>query len=150
VAFAVEEDISVILDCAEAGAAGFVSANASIDDLVTSLERTIAGELLCSPRLAAELLRRAADRHAPSTASLPPEGLTRREREVYGFVCEGRSNKEIAVALNIAEATVKHHVHHLLEKLQVPTRGQAAAHTLPAMARTPTRARMTAPSRRAG
>ena len=124
IAFAVDEDISAVLDCAEAGAAGFVTANASIDELVDAIERTIAGELLCSPRIAAELLRRAADpRGGNGTA---PDGLTNREREVLAFVRQGRSNKEIGAALNIAEATVKNHVHHILEKLQVANRGQAA------------------------
>jgi DNA-binding NarL/FixJ family response regulator len=41
-------------------------------------------------------------------------------------VRQGQSNKEIGAALNIAEGTVKNHVHHLLEKLQAATRGQAA------------------------
>jgi two-component system, NarL family, nitrate/nitrite response regulator NarL len=128
VAFAVDEDISAILDCAEAGAAGFVTANASVDELVNAIDRTIAGELLCSPRMAAELLRRAADRedrHAQPQRA--PAGLTSRENQVLVFVRKGLSNKEIAVALNIAESTVKNHVHHLLEKLHVPTRTHAAA-----------------------
>ena len=43
VAFAVDEEISAVLDCAEAGAAGFVTANASIDELVSAIQRTIAG-----------------------------------------------------------------------------------------------------------
>jgi len=148
VAFAVEEEISVILDCAESGAAGFVSANASISELVSSLERTIAGELLCSPRMAAELLQRAAGLHRPREAGDTPDGLTRREQEVYGYVCEGSSNKEIASALNISEATVKHHVHHLLEKLKVPTRLHAVRHL--GDAGSGLRARTAAPSRRIG
>lgn len=142
VAFAVDEEISAILDCAEAGAAGFVTANASIDELVMGIERTIAGELLCSPRMAAELLHRAANRSDRQVTPPPAtDVLTRREKEVLAFVREGLSNKEIAVALNIAEATVKHHVHHLLEKLQVPTRGQAAAHALPTSGRVSVRTR---------
>jgi DNA-binding NarL/FixJ family response regulator len=150
VAFAVDEDISAILDCAEAGAAGFVTANASIDELVSAIERTIAGELLCSPRMAAELLRRAADRSDRRVAaSTSPGLLTSRENEVLAFVREGLSNKEIASAMSIAEATVKNHVHHLLEKLQVPTRGHAAAHALQAPVRANPRLRSAA-SRRAG
>lgn len=149
VAFAVEDDISVVLDCAESGAAGFVSASASISELISSLERTIAGELLCSPRLAAELLQRAAGLHRPREVREVPEGLTRREQEVYEFVREGRSNKEIASELNISEATVKHHVHHLLEKLKVPTRMHAMAHP-GAQTATAIRTRNVSPSRRIG
>jgi len=129
VAFAVDEDVSAILDCAEAGAAGFVTANASVDDLVDAIVRTTAGELLCSPRMAAELLRRAANgRDEPPSTPLLPSALTGREKQVLLFLQQGLANKEIAIALNIAESTVKNHVHHLLEKMQVPNRSQAAAH----------------------
>ena len=128
VAFAVDEDIAAILDCAEAGAAGFVTANASVDELVHAIERTIDGELLCSPRLAAELLRRAVERPAPRQPGPPTAGaLTTREQQVLAFIQQGLSNKEIASQLHIAEATVKNHVHHVLEKLNVPTRSLVAA-----------------------
>lgn len=122
-AFAGREELEAILDYAQAGADGFVTASGSIPELVEAIERTAAGELLCSPRMAAQLLRRA--------ASLAPDGtgynLTGRERQVFSLLKQGRTNKEIAVGLNIAEATVKNHVHHLLEKLHVSTRGQAIA-----------------------
>jgi DNA-binding NarL/FixJ family response regulator len=127
IAFAVDEEIAAILDCAEAGAAGFVTANASLDEMVTAIERTMAGELLCSPRMAAELLQRATGRRPPAGGS----GLTQREQEVLASVRQGLSNKHIASKLNIAEATVKNHVHHLLGKLDVGTRTQAAACLLP-------------------
>ncbi|HEY8550336.1 MAG TPA: response regulator transcription factor [Vicinamibacterales bacterium] len=125
-ALAVREDINAILDCATAGADGFVTANGSMDELVQAIERTAAGELLCSPRIAAELLRRAAyqARHAAEPAG---PALTLREQQVYALLRQGRSNKEIAAALMIAEATVKNHVHNVLGKLQVATRTQAAA-----------------------
>lgn len=125
-AFAVDEDVSAILDCAAAGATGYVTANVSIDDLVNAIERTADGELLCSPRMAAELLRRAADHSERRTPGPDDRLLTSRQREVLALVGQGLSNKEIAVTLNIAEATVKNHVHHLLEKLQVQSRVQAA------------------------
>jgi two-component system, NarL family, nitrate/nitrite response regulator NarL len=127
-AFAVTEDIGRILDYAEAGADGFVTANGSVSDLVEAIERTAAGELLCSPRIAAELLRRAA-RHSDQAGDDTGPGLTIREQQVFTLLKQGLSNKEIANALGIAEATVKNHVHHVLEKLQVTSRGQAAATT---------------------
>ena len=125
-AFAVREDITAILRYAEAGADGFVTGNSSVADLVQAIERTAAGELLCSPRIAAQLLRQAAHRldHVKQ-----PTGaiLTGREEQVFSLLKQGRSNKEIANSLRIAEATVKNHVHHVLEKLKVTTRGKAAA-----------------------
>ena len=150
VAFAVDEDIGAILDCAEAGAAGFVTANASVDELVHALERTIAGELLCSPRMAAELLRRAVDRPVRRAAALPAAAvLTIREQQVLAFIQQGLSNKEIASALHIAEATVKNHVHHVLEKLNVPTRNLVAASAVADSPRPSTRLRPLS-SRQAG
>ena len=126
-AFAVKEDIGTILDYAEAGADGFVTVNSSADDLVEAIQRVAAGELLCSPRIAAQLLRRAVHHPRPAGAPLSLADLTHREQQVYSLLKKGRSNKEIGIALCIAEATVKNHVHHLLEKLNVSTRGQAVA-----------------------
>jgi DNA-binding NarL/FixJ family response regulator len=125
-AFAAREEIEAILDYAQAGADGFVTANGSIPELVEAVERTAAGELLCSPRMAAQLLRRAAY-EASRSGDSAEHNLTGRELQVFSLLKQGRTNKEIAVGLNIAEATVKNHVHHLLEKLHVSTRGQAIA-----------------------
>jgi two-component system nitrate/nitrite response regulator NarL len=125
-ALAVQEEISSILDYAEAGAHGFVTANGSMTDLIKAIESTAAGGLICSPRIAADLLRRATQTtRQPSDPSIR-RSFTTREQEVLSLLQKGRSNKEIASALHIAEATVKNHVHHLLEKLQVTTRTQAA------------------------
>jgi two-component system nitrate/nitrite response regulator NarL len=127
VAFAVREEISAILGYAEAGADGFVTANSSIAELVEAIERTAAGELLCSPRIAAQLLRRAAHRMTAPAGDAAGPMLTNREQQVFSLLKQGQSNKEIGSTLHIAEATVKNHVHHVLEKLHVATRGQAAA-----------------------
>jgi DNA-binding NarL/FixJ family response regulator len=129
IAFGIDEDIQTILDCAKAGAAGYVTANASLDELVTAMRRAVDGELLCTPRVAAELFRRIGETvgrqpEEPAGDSTP---LTIREVQVFGCVQRGLSNKEIATTLNIAESTVKNHVHKLLEKLRVDTRAQAVA-----------------------
>jgi two-component system, NarL family, nitrate/nitrite response regulator NarL len=125
--FAVAERSADILECAEAGAAGYVTAEASIEDLVTAIERITRAELACSPRVAAQLFNRIGERGdqwtgRPST----DKGLTTREHQVLDGIRQGQSNKEIGQKLNIAESTVKNHVHHVLEKLHVTTRAQAA------------------------
>jgi DNA-binding NarL/FixJ family response regulator len=132
-AFAVDEVSSDILECAEAGASGYVTSDASIDELAIAIERIAREELVCSPRIAAKLFGRIweSGERSPSGES-EHRTLTSREREVLDLICGGDSNKDIAQKLNIAEATVKNHVHHLLDKLDVATRAQAAARaTLP-------------------
>jgi DNA-binding NarL/FixJ family response regulator len=122
-ALAVEESAPDIIECAEAGATGYVAAEASMDDLVKAIERITDGELLCTPQIAAQLFGRISHRERLPIAS---QKLTSRERQVLDGIRRGNSNKEIGQTLNISEATVKNHVHHLLEKLAVTTRAQAA------------------------
>jgi two-component system nitrate/nitrite response regulator NarL len=127
-AFAVEEVTSDIVECAEAGASGYVTADASIDELVSAIERIAREELVCSPRVTARLFGRISerpDRHYVAHES-DARPLTPRERQVLQLIRHGHSNKEIAQTLCIAEPTVKNHVHHLFEKLEVTTRTQAA------------------------
>jgi len=126
-AFAVEEDVTTILTYIGAGAHGFVTANASIEELVESIDRAVVGEARFSPGLAAQLLRQAAHLQGTRPTYAVDRVLTFREQQVLSLLKQGRSNKEIARAMSIAEATVKNHVHHVLEKLQVTSRGQAAA-----------------------
>jgi two-component system nitrate/nitrite response regulator NarL len=127
VGFGVEEVEGEILACAEAGLAGYVPCEASLDDLVMRIESVHRGELLCSPRMAATLFRRLESGQRGD--GLPPQGLilTAREREVLRLIDGGLANKEIAVQLHIEVSTVKNHVHNLLEKLHVTSRMQAAA-----------------------
>ena len=125
-AFAVDENAADVIECAEAGAAGYVSAEASVEDLVIAIEGIARAELVCSPRIAAQLFGRISRRDVRS--SVETRTLTSREWQVLDCLRHGKSNKEIAQALNIAEPTVKNHVHHLLEKLDVTTRAQAVAH----------------------
>jgi two-component system, NarL family, nitrate/nitrite response regulator NarL len=127
-AFAVTEGSADILDCAEAGAAGYVTAEASIEDLVAAIERITRAELACSPRVAAQLFNCIGERGDQWSGHLPQaKSLTSREHQVLDGIRRGESNKEIGQKLNIAESTVKNHVHHVLEKLKVTTRAQAAA-----------------------
>lgn len=127
IAFAVDDDLRSVIRCAEAGVAGYVPVSGGIDDLVHVIEHAVGGELLCSPRVAAELFRRVGEHERQprlEEAEGPP--LTSREHQVLALLRQRLSNKEIAATLNISEATVKNHVHHLLEKLHVTDRAQAA------------------------
>jgi two-component system, NarL family, nitrate/nitrite response regulator NarL len=126
VALGVSESERDIIACAEAGVAGLVSRDASLPDLVATIERVEAGETLCSPRIAAILLRRLAALAAQRNDD-PAAQLTVREQEILGLIDEGLSNKQIARRLYIELPTVKNHVHNILEKLHVHRRYEAAA-----------------------
>ena len=109
-----------VIACAEAGLVAFVDRDGTIDALVAAVVGALRGELACSPRIAAMMCDRLA-----SLAGTRPEAaepLTRREREVAALIAEGLSNKEIAIDLRIGPATVKNHVHNILDKLNVRRR----------------------------
>jgi two-component system, NarL family, nitrate/nitrite response regulator NarL len=129
IALAVADEEDEILDYAEAGIAGYVTRDASHADLVEAIERAGRGEALCSPQIAGSLLRRVSALAAAQAAAREPAPgrLTTREREIVTLIDEGLSNKEIAARLTIELPTVKNHVHHILAKLKVDRRGEAAA-----------------------
>ena len=114
---------------AELGLAGFVQHDDSAEDLTEVVRAAARGEVRCSPRTAAVLVRHIAklaaerDNGQHGGASL----LTRREREVVALMDAGLSNKQIGAELHIELPTVKHHVHHILEKLEASRRSEAVA-----------------------
>lgn len=113
-----------LLACAEAGCCAFVDSDGTIADLVDAVLGALRGELRCTPRLAAMLCDRLSQRVGDRPAATA--SLTAREREVAALVVEGRSNKEIAIDLSIGPATVKNHVHNILDKLHVARRAAIA------------------------
>jgi DNA-binding NarL/FixJ family response regulator len=126
VALAIPDSERVVLDCAESGVTGYVLREASADDLITALRSAGSGELRCPPSVAAIIRRRLV---SPADAPNAPgrSGLTARELEVLALVDQGLGNKAIAQMLGIEVATVKNHVHNILEKLSVHRRGEAVA-----------------------
>jgi two-component system nitrate/nitrite response regulator NarL len=114
-----------LLDWAGAGVSGFLSTEASPHQLVEVLRRAARGESPCSPDVAAAFLTRAREERARPRAFAG--SLTTREAQIAELVADGLSNKAIASRLSIELATVKNHVHRVLEKLSVHSRGEAAA-----------------------
>jgi DNA-binding NarL/FixJ family response regulator len=106
---------------AEAGVTAFVDHNGTIADLNHAANRVLSGIPVCPPQLTTRLLQRVAQL-AGRGAIDPDASLTHREREIASLVEEGLSNKEIACALKISPATVKNHVHIILDKLNLPRR----------------------------
>ena len=118
-----------ILQCVEAGVAGYVLRDTSLADLITKIRAAYQTEAFESPPLAAALMSYVAELvgYEPVGGSeanaLPP--LTRREREVLNLVQQGLTNQEIAGSLVIELGTVKNHVHNILRKLNVNSRRDA-------------------------
>ena len=127
VAFSVTETEEEICAYAEAGIAGYVFAQRVDGGSGRGRgERRLRGEVFCSPRMTASLFRRLALRVRTTRQAGPQTRLTGREHNIVALIDEGLSNKEIARQLKISTATVKNHVHNILEKLQVRRRGAAA------------------------
>lgn len=112
---------------ADTGICGYVGPESSARDLVSILRRAGAGEVVCPPRLTALLLNRYADRATSRTTRAGIHALTLREREVVELLADGLPNKLIARRLRVAVPTVKNHVHSILDKWDVRSRGEAAA-----------------------
>jgi DNA-binding NarL/FixJ family response regulator len=113
-----------VLPAIQAGAAGYLLKNVAPAELARAIRAAHAGEAVIDPTAAARLVHAIADDTRPRIEE--PERLTRRERDVLELIAGGRSNKRIALELGISEKTVKTHVGHLLAKLGVSDRTQAA------------------------
>lgn len=116
-----------ILAYAELGTAGYLTREHSISELIQTVSSVANGELRCSPRVAAALCRRVAELSAELQPSPNAGVLSRREVEVAVLLEQGLSNQEISRQLCIALATVKNHVHNILDKLGLQGRAAAAA-----------------------
>ncbi|MEO7891575.1 MAG: response regulator transcription factor [Vicinamibacterales bacterium] len=126
VALGLTEQRQTVIECGRCGFSGYVTRDSSIDGLCAALSDTVAGRLACPPEIAGGLLRALFRKEQGGGAQPDPDlALTRRESEVLERLGRGLSNKEIGEDLCVSVATVKHHVHHVLEKLKLPRRAQA-------------------------
>ncbi len=114
---------SAVYRAMRAGAIGYLLKDTEADELCRAIKAAAAGQVQLSPSVAARLLR-----EVPSPQL--PEPLTERETEVLRQLAQGKSNKEIAATLVIAEKTVRTHVSSILAKLGVTSRTQAALHAV--------------------
>jgi NarL family two-component system response regulator LiaR len=114
---------SAVYGAMRAGAIGYLLKDTEADELCRAIKAAAAGQVQMSPPVAARLLR-----EVPPPQN--PEPLTARETEVLQQLALGKSNKEIAAVLVIAEKTVRTHVSNILAKLGVNSRTQAALHAV--------------------
>jgi NarL family two-component system response regulator LiaR len=117
-----------LLPAVRAGAAGYLLKNVQPAELARAVRLAHAGETLLDPTVATRLVDAIAQ--PPGAEARPRERLTPRETEVLGLIARGLSNKRIALELGLSEKTVKTHVAHVLAKLGVADRTQAAVYAV--------------------
>jgi DNA-binding NarL/FixJ family response regulator len=116
------EEVVILAACH--GVRAFVSRDQSLEALVATVEAASAGTAVCPPTIASLLFDHVGD---GSVGEPSRYALTPREREIAALLAHGLTNKEIAAELVIGPATVKNHVHNVLQKLNVHRRTEAAA-----------------------
>lgn len=123
----VSENADDLLDSLRAGAAGYLLKNIETETLLDAIRRAADGDSVVSEQMTGKLVRglQATREAAPEQEKDP---LSPREREILGHLAKGQSNKEIARNLSLAESTVKIHVQHILRKLNLSSRVQAAVY----------------------
>jgi DNA-binding NarL/FixJ family response regulator len=127
------ESRSDVLDALAAGVNGFVPKRLVDDDLVAALQTIVSGAIFVPPTLAQAVGQRPAA--APQPGAPDIARLTPRQRDVLGLLVEGRSNKEIARALDLGHGTVKIHLAALFRHLGVRNRAAAVAAAAPLLAK---------------
>jgi two-component system, NarL family, nitrate/nitrite response regulator NarL len=122
----VSEEDDDILRALKAGALGYILKGVGARELVEILAELAAGRSYVAPSLAIKVL---AAMNAPRAAARqddPLDSLTRREEDILRGVASGKSNKEVAIGLDLQEKTVKHYMTTILQKLQARNRTEAA------------------------
>ena len=131
-ALGLTEEKKRVLRYVEAGATGYVLKNDSLDDLIENVRAAVDDKVFVSPKIAAAMMERLSDLAQMfsdvENSVTDDAGLTPRELEVLELIGEGLTNQQISEQLVIEIGTVKNHVHSILEKLNVGSRGEAAAY----------------------
>lgn len=123
------DDKETIFDALRAGAVGYLLKDVGSAQLADSIRRTARGESILDPSVAAKVVAefsRVSSMVAATNVEVLPEPLSEREIELLRLIASGSNNKEIAEVLFITEGTVKNHITHILGKLSVRDRTQAA------------------------
>lgn len=121
------ENPDYLFEALRAGAAGYVLKEASRRELLAAIRQVLRGEIYLYGAMGAQLLVRLAGQ-AVLTPAPDADRLTPRELEVLGELTLGKTNRQIASALMVSPATVKVHVQHIIAKLGVADRTQAAVY----------------------
>ncbi len=123
----VSEDGEDLLAAIRAGANGYLLKNIAMEAFLDGLNRARQGEAVVSPQLMGKLMTGI---QAGTKTETGREPLSAREREVLTLLAGGASNKELARRLDLAESTIKIHIQHILRKLNLTSRVQAAVYAI--------------------
>ena len=115
-----------VLSAIIAGASGYLLKNVGRADLIKSIRAVAQGQNLLDPMVTGKVMARLAQLTAKEEGRAA-EGLSGREREVLALVARGLTNREIAETLVISENTARNHVSHILDKLGLSRRSEAAS-----------------------
>ena len=127
----VSENADDLLDSLRAGASGYLLKNIETETLLSAIRRAADGDSVVSPQMTGKLVRGLqSTRDTPPADERQEDTLSPREREILTHLTKGHSNKEIARDLAVAESTVKIHVQHILRKLNLSSRVQAAVYAI--------------------
>jgi DNA-binding NarL/FixJ family response regulator len=135
------DDTTLLLEAVKAGAAGYVLKTASEVELRIAISDALAGNFPVDRHLVRDVLQRVANETPAPHPTPPTDVLSNREREVLELLARGCTNREIAEQLVITSSTVKVHVEHILAKLGVSDRTQAAVQAIELGYVTPERSR---------
>ncbi len=126
----VSESANDLVDTLRAGASGYLLKNIETETLLDSIRRAVAGDSVVSAEMTTKLVKGLRAASGGNETAEDKETLSPREHEILGYVAKGASNKEIARTLDLAESTVKIHVQHILRKLNLSSRVQAAVYAI--------------------
>lgn len=124
----VSENENDLFDAIKAGAKGYILKNIEPEDLIRSIKRIAAGEAVVSGNLTGKIMEEF--RNLVIQKEAHKEILTPREKEILLLLATGKSNKDIAAELSLSESTVKIHIQHVLKKLNLKGRVQAAVYVI--------------------
>lgn len=124
------DDEEYVVECMEAGAAGYILKDAPIQQLITAVRDVYRGEKYLSPQVLSKMIDVFQGERLKPNTKLRVSRLTPRERHVVKLLAEGRSAKEIATLLELSVRTVESHRFNLMHKLNVHNRAQLVAYAV--------------------
>lgn len=116
-----------VIPALKSGASGYLVKDSSPEEILSGVRAASEGEFVISPQVTDILVRSVVEDNAraPSRVLMPEDlGLSKREMEVISLLCDGKSNREVAESLHLAETTVKSHIARIMQKLEVRDRVQ--------------------------